>query len=91
MKSDYELKHLCLEYMAPWLPNLARLVLSCILGWQPELILKLIFLPNDRLFYRFFRYPADDPQKVKMTHILEELINLTVKEKGVSLWLEFVT
>ncbi|XP_015765754.1 PREDICTED: neurofibromin-like [Acropora digitifera] len=54
VKSDYELKHLCLEYMAPWLPNLAR----------------------------FFRYPADDPQKVKMTHILEELINLTVKEKG---------
>ena len=26
VKSDYELKHLCLEYMAPWLPNLARLV-----------------------------------------------------------------
>lgn len=54
VKSDYELKHLCLEYMAPWLPNLAR----------------------------FCRYPADDPQKAKMTHILEELINLTVKEKG---------
>ncbi|RMX38597.1 hypothetical protein pdam_00008370 [Pocillopora damicornis] len=56
VKSDYELKHLCLEYMAPWLPNLAR----------------------------FCRFPADDPQKVKMTRILEELINLTVKEKGVS-------
>lgn len=54
VKSDYELKHLCLEYMAPWLPNLAR----------------------------FCRFPADDPQKVKMTRILEELINLTVKEKG---------
>ena len=26
VKSDYELKHLCLEYMAPWLPNLARFV-----------------------------------------------------------------
>ena len=26
VKSDFELKHLCLEYMAPWLPNLARLV-----------------------------------------------------------------
>ncbi|KAJ7378700.1 Neurofibromin 1 [Desmophyllum pertusum] len=54
VKSDYELKHLCLEYMAPWLPNLAR----------------------------FCRFPADDPQKVKMTRILEQLINLTVKEKG---------
>lgn len=32
---------------------------------------------------RFCRFPADDPQKVKMTRILEELINLTVKEKGV--------
>ena len=35
------------------------------------------------LFYRD-KFPADDPQKVKMTRILEELINLTVKEKGVS-------
>lgn len=34
-------------------------------------------------FFRFCRFPADDPQKVKMTRILEELINLTVKEKGV--------
>lgn len=33
--------------------------------------------------FRFCRFPADDPQKVKMTRILEELINLTVKEKGV--------
>ena len=39
---------------------------------------------NNLLFFRFCRYPADDPQKVKMTRILEELINLTVKEKGVS-------
>ena len=30
VKSDYELKHLCLEYMAPWLPNLARLVVSTV-------------------------------------------------------------
>ena len=35
---------------------------------------------------RFCRYPGDDPQKIKMTRILEELINLTVKEKGVC-WL----
>lgn len=33
--------------------------------------------------FRFCRYPGDDPQKIKMTRILEELINLTVKEKGV--------
>ena len=36
--------------------------------------------------FRFCRYPGDDPQKIKMTRILEELINLTVKEKGVC-WL----
>lgn len=30
VKSDYELKHLCLEYMAPWLPNLARLVINTV-------------------------------------------------------------
>ena len=36
--------------------------------------------------FRFCRFPGDDPQKIKMTRILEELINLTVKEKGVC-WL----
>ena len=36
--------------------------------------------------FRFCRFPSDDPQKIKMTRILEELINLTVKEKGVC-WL----
>lgn len=42
------------------------------------------FLPIYIFLFRFCRFPADDPQKVKMTRILEELINLTVKEKGVS-------
>ncbi|XP_048582480.1 neurofibromin-like isoform X2 [Nematostella vectensis] len=54
MKSDTELKHLCLEYMAPWLPNLDR----------------------------FWRFPSDDPQKIKMNSVLEKLISITVSERG---------
>lgn len=55
MKSNTELKHLCLEYMAPWLPNLTR----------------------------FLKFPAKDAQRIKMNSILEELINITVTERGV--------
>ena len=42
--------------------------------------------PHRTISFRFCRFPGDDPQKIKMTRILEELINLTVKEKGVC-WL----
>lgn len=56
MKSNTELKHLCLEYMAPWLPNLTR----------------------------FLKFPSKDAQRIKMNSILEELINITVTERGVN-------
>ena len=32
--SNIELKHLCLEYITPWLPNLTKLVNLLILTWQ---------------------------------------------------------
>ncbi|KAK6622690.1 hypothetical protein RUM43_008532 [Polyplax serrata] len=50
--STIELKHLCLEYMTPWLPNLAR-----------------------------FCKPSDESKRQsKVTHILEQLILLTIEE-----------
>ena len=87
--------------MAPWLPNLARLVQVFFQSerrWfqtqKTSLFISLLVshfvdiqVESHRIIsFRFCRYPGDDPQKIKMTRILEELINLTVKEKGVC-WL----
>ncbi|XP_031626332.1 neurofibromin isoform X2 [Contarinia nasturtii] len=51
-RSTIELKHLCLEYMTPWLKNLVRFCKS-----------------------------SDDTKKLKVSQILERLINLTIEQK----------
>lgn len=51
-RSTIELKHLCLEYMTPWLKNLVKFCKS-----------------------------NDDAKKLKVSQILEKLINLTIEQK----------
>ncbi|XP_046839575.1 neurofibromin-like isoform X2 [Xenia sp. Carnegie-2017] len=53
-KSNHELKHLCLEYMAPWFPNLSR----------------------------YCKEPSRGDKRSKVNAILEDLIELTIAEKG---------
>lgn len=51
-RSTIELKHLCLEYMTPWLKNLIKFCKS-----------------------------NDDLKKLKVSQILDKLINLTIEQK----------
>ncbi|EDW45067.1 GM10291 [Drosophila sechellia] len=51
-RSTIELKHLCLEYMTPWLKNLVKFCKS-----------------------------NDDSKKLKVSQILDKLINLTIDQK----------
>lgn len=53
-KSNHELKHLCLEYMAPWFPNLSR----------------------------YCKEPSKGDKRTQVNSILEDLIELTIAEKG---------
>ncbi|CAB3983050.1 neurofibromin isoform X4 [Paramuricea clavata] len=53
-KSNHELKHLCLEYMAPWLANLSR----------------------------YCKEPTKGTKLAQVNAILEDLIELTIAEKG---------
>ena len=51
--SNIEMKHLCLEYMTPWLPNLTRYTLSL----YPYYILGNYFYKLSMILYSVHLYP----------------------------------
>ncbi|XP_071181509.1 neurofibromin-like isoform X6 [Mytilus edulis] len=63
--SNIELKHLCLEYITPWLPNLTRYISQ--------------HLDDDYKQQRFCRH-TDENKRQKVALILDKLITMTIEE-----------
>lgn len=72
--SNIEMKHLCLEYMTPWLPNLVKLVIFFKSHYSIFWVIHWLIL-----FFRFCK-SSDENKKQKVIQILDKLIVLTIQE-----------